>query len=71
MHRQGSPFRKRNQMNLAAIGAALSLVIWIVLTFILALPSGWVHAPLIVAVLLIVRAIVVEKPGDSDLPVGE
>ena len=45
-------------MNLAAIAAVLCLLVWIVLAFVLALPSGWVHIPLMFGVLLIVKAIV-------------
>ena len=58
-------------MNLPAVAAALCLLIWLVLTFYLALPSGWVHLPLVVAVLLIVKAIVGKRPAESDLPVGK
>lgn len=45
-------------MNLPGIAAVLCLAIWIALAFVFAIPSGWVHIPLIVGVLLIVRAIV-------------
>ncbi len=49
-------------MNLFGILAALCLMVWITLAFLLALPTGWVHIPLIVGVLLIVKAIVDGKP---------
>ena len=49
-------------MNHAAIAAVLCLLAWIVLAFVLALPSGWVHIPLMIGVLLIVKAIVDGKP---------
>ncbi len=45
-------------MNLPGIAAILCLVVWATLAFVLALPSGWVHIPLILGVLLIVKAIV-------------
>jgi uncharacterized membrane protein (DUF485 family) len=38
--------------------AVLCLAAWIVLAFVVAIPSGWVHVPLVGAVLLVVRAIV-------------
>jgi len=38
--------------------AVLCLAVWIVLAFVVAIPSGWVHVPLVAAVLLVVRAIV-------------
>jgi len=41
-----------------ALLAVLCLAAWIVLAFVLALPTGWVHLALVAAVLLIVRAIV-------------
>ena len=58
-------------MNLQAVAAALCLLIWIYLAFVMAIPSGWVHLPLVAAVLLIVKAIVGKRPAKSDLPVGE
>ena len=45
-------------MNLPKITAVVCLVVWATLAFWLALPTGWVHVPLIVGVLLIVKAIV-------------
>jgi len=41
-----------------AIGAVVCLALWILLAFVWALPSGWVHAPLAVATVLIAVAIV-------------
>jgi uncharacterized membrane protein len=49
-------------MNLHVIGAIVCLVLWIYLAFIAAIPSGWVHAPLIISVILIARGIVIGKP---------
>jgi hypothetical protein len=39
-------------------GAILCLVLWVVLAFVMALPSGWVHLPLAIGCILIARAIV-------------
>lgn len=41
----------------------IALAAWIGLTFLLAIPSGWVHLPLAAAVLLFVKGIV-EDGGD-------
>ncbi len=38
--------------------AVLCLAAWVVLAFVVALRSGWVHLTLVAGVLLIVRAIV-------------
>jgi uncharacterized membrane protein len=45
-------------MNLPGIAAIVCLVIWVTLAFVLAVHNGWVHIPLILGVLLIVKAIV-------------
>jgi len=57
-HRQGTDVSERMEMNLSGIGATICLVVWMVLAFVMALPSGWVHVPLIIGVLLTVKAIV-------------
>lgn len=41
-----------------SIAAVLCFALWIVLAFVLAFPTGWVHVPLVFGVLLVVRAIV-------------
>ncbi|MCH7874769.1 MAG: hypothetical protein IH965_05670 [Gemmatimonadetes bacterium] len=43
---------------LVLLAAAGSLVLWVVLTFLMDLRSGWTHLPLAVAVVLIVIGIV-------------
>ncbi|MDH4045448.1 MAG: hypothetical protein OEY20_13850 [Gemmatimonadota bacterium] len=43
---------------LLTLVALACLMLWIVLAFVRPMPSGWVHVPLVVAVLLAVRAIV-------------
>lgn len=45
-------------MNLYFLLALLSLVLWAVLAFAMAVPTGWVHLPLAVAVVLFAVAIV-------------
>jgi uncharacterized membrane protein len=43
---------------LLTLVALACLVLWILLAFVWPIPSGWVHVPLVAAVLLIVRALV-------------
>lgn len=53
---------------LLTLVALACLVLWIVLAFVRPIPSGWVHVLLVVAVLLVVRAIVAadaERAGDT------
>ncbi|UCG87064.1 MAG: hypothetical protein JSW71_00515 [Gemmatimonadota bacterium] len=45
-------------MNRYLIGSILMAALWILLALIVAIPTGWVHVPLVAAVLLIVRAVV-------------
>ncbi len=45
-------------MHLATALAILSLALWLVLAFVLAIPSGWVHAALGVGCVLLARGIV-------------
>ena len=45
-------------MNLYFLLALICLVLWLVLAFGLAIPSGWVHVPLGVAAVLFAVAIV-------------
>jgi hypothetical protein len=40
------------------LGAVALLALWVVLAFVAAIPSGWVHIPLALGSVLIVRAIV-------------
>ena len=41
-----------------AIGAVVCLALWVTVAFVIAVPSGWVHAPLAVGTVLIAVAIV-------------
>lgn len=45
-------------MNMYAVGAVLCILLWLVLAFALAIPSGWVHLPLAIGVVLVAVAIV-------------
>jgi TRAP-type C4-dicarboxylate transport system permease small subunit len=45
-------------MHIVVAGAILCLILWLVLAFALAIPSGWVHLPLAIGCILIARAIV-------------
>ena len=45
------------------LAVAACLALWIVLTFVMDLRTGWTHLPLVAAVLLGVRAIVA---GDAE-----
>jgi hypothetical protein len=45
-------------MNLYFLLALICLVLWLVLAFGAAIPSGWVHAPLAVAAVLVAVGIV-------------
>lgn len=44
-------------MRLSVVGALASLTLWIFLAFVAAIPAGWVHVPLIAAVVLVAIAI--------------
>jgi uncharacterized membrane protein len=43
------------------LGALISILLWIYLAFVAAIPSGWVHVPLAVGVVLVAMGIVREK----------
>ena len=49
-------------MNLMLVGAVLSLAGWVLLVFVLATPSGWVHVALVAATLLFAKAIIEAEP---------
>ena len=53
-----SPKEGAVPVNGALIGAAVALIAWVVLAFVVAWPSGWAHTPLAIAVVLIVKGIV-------------
>ncbi len=48
---------------ISMLAAFVFLVLWIYLTFVRAIPSGWVHVPLILCVVCVVYAIVEKDPG--------
>lgn len=45
-------------MNASLIAALLSLIAWIVLVFVLHVPSGWPHLLLGLGVILLIRRVV-------------
>ena len=45
-------------MNLYALAGMICLVLWVLLAFVLAIPSGWVHVPLALGCVLLARAVV-------------
>jgi hypothetical protein len=63
--RQGTLFFEGKVMNQSGIVAILCFLVWIVLTFVMALPTGWVHVPLIVGVLATVKAIVDQSERET------
>lgn len=52
-------------MNAPILMGAASLVVWGILVFLLAIPSGWVHVPLVLGVLLFVKGIADQPPVRS------
>jgi hypothetical protein len=49
-------------MVVSILGGVACLGVWIVLAFVVAIPSGWVHLPLAVGVGLIARGLVLAQP---------
>jgi hypothetical protein len=49
-------------MNVTLVAALALLVLWIVLAFVVAIPSGWVHLCYAGAVMLLVRRVLVGAP---------
>lgn len=50
-------------MNLTLLGAVVMLAVWIVLAFVAAIPSGWVHLFYAAATVLLARRILVGAPS--------
>ena len=50
-------------MNATLLGAIVLLALWIVLAFVLAVPSGWVHVCYAGSTILVARRIVVGAPS--------
>ena len=46
------------------MSGAFLLVAWVVLAFVAALPSGWVHLPLALGVILVAKGIVDREERD-------
>ncbi len=51
-------------MVVSILGGVACLGLWIVLAFVAAIPSGWVHLPLAIGVTLIARGLVLAQPPD-------
>jgi hypothetical protein len=49
-------------MNLSLLAAVVMLALWIVLAFVVALPSGWVHLLYAGGVMLLVRRVLLGAP---------
>jgi hypothetical protein len=53
-----------------ALGGLACIALWVVLAFVLAIPSGWVHLPLAVGVVLMATAIVLTEPAQRSSSAG-
>jgi hypothetical protein len=49
-------------VNLSLLAAVAMVIAWVVLLFVLQVPSGWIHLCYIAAVLLFARRILVGAP---------
>ena len=49
-------------MNLSLLFGIVSLVVWVVLAFVVAVPAGWVHLFYAAAVVLFARRVLVGAP---------
>ena len=49
-------------MNLSLIFGIGSLVVWVLLAFVVAVPTGWVHLFYVAAVVLFARRVMVGAP---------
>ena len=49
--------------NVTLLGAVGSLALWVVLAFVAAIHSGWVHVPLAVGAVLIAKGIIDWNPS--------
>ena len=49
-------------MNVSLLAAVAMVIVWIVLVFVVQLPSGWVHVLYAGAVLLFARRVLVGAP---------
>ncbi len=45
-------------MNISLIAAIVCVVAWVVLAFVVAIPTGWVHLPLALASVLFAKGVV-------------
>ncbi len=52
-------------MNVPLLVGVVSLVVWLVLVFVLQVAAGWIHIPLVLGVLALVKVIVEGNPSKS------
>lgn len=52
-------------MNVPLLVAVASLALWAVLVFVAQVPAGWIHIPLVLGVLALVKAIVEGREAKS------
>lgn len=50
---------------MAFVSAVISLTVWIVLAFVMTIPSGWVHLFLAIGATLVAVGIVKQPPADG------
>ncbi len=54
-------------MNLYYVVSFIAFAAWVIVAFVVAWPSGWAHLPLVLAVILLARAIV-HEPDERPTP---
>lgn len=59
----GSDSVKRGRMKFSFFSSAALFVVWVLLAFVVAIPSGWVHLPLAGAAILVARGIALGGPA--------
>ena len=52
-------------MNVPVLVGVASLIAWVVLVFVVQVAAGWIHVPLVIGVLALVKAIVEGGPSRS------
>ena len=52
-------------MNMPLLVGVASLALWVILVFVVQVAAGWIHIPLVLGVLALVKAIVEGSPSKS------
>jgi hypothetical protein len=52
-------------MNVPLLVGVASLALWVILVFVVQVAAGWIHIPLVLGVLALVKAIVEGSPSKS------